>query len=316
MRKASALFVVLASACAPVMSYDHLDSAWDKRVSANVRDDLVAIAPGIEVLLNPVMMARGQDGKTRIKDPSGGPLLLGIPGAPTIPCSSVSATSGGVRLPFDSTGAVPSVNGPRPTASQETDQSRPLRRVAQDLIAPESAGESRMPPMYFQIFMQMKKQLGQLDKWLEAAAAFAEVKKFDSKNFLDLRLVVDQFNFARQIQVTCDTAKLGASRLTGRDAPSHADDETTLDALRARVKSTMSYLDGFTAKDFDAAATRTVTQPRWEGRTMTGHDYFVEHVTPNFFFHLTTSYAILRQNGVSVGKRDYLGALTQHPPKA
>lgn len=170
--------------------------------------------------------------------------------------------------------------------------------------------------MYFQLVMQMKKQLGQLDKWLEAAAAFAETKKFDSKNFLALRLVVDQFPFARQVQIACDTAKLGASRLTGREGPTQEDNETTLEELRARVQSTIAYLDSLSAKDFEAAATRTITQPRWEGRTMTGHDYFVEHVTPNFFFHLTTTYAILRQNGVGVGKRDYLGALTQHPPKA
>jgi hypothetical protein len=169
--------------------------------------------------------------------------------------------------------------------------------------------------MYFQLVMQMKKQLGQLDKWLETAAAFADTKKFDAKAFLGLRLVVDQFPLVKQVQVACDTAKLGASRLTGREAPSNADDEGTIEELRARVKSTISYLAGFSEKDFAAAATQSITQPRWEGRTMTGHDYFVEHVTPNFFFHLTTVYAILRHNGVGLGKRDYLGALTQTPPK-
>ena len=165
--------------------------------------------------------------------------------------------------------------------------------------------------MYSDMFKQMSKQLGQVDKWLETAAAHADAKKFDAKNFLELRLVVDQFPFLRQVQVVCDTAKLGASRLTGKDAPKHADDETTLEQLRERVKSTRAYLDGFNPSDFAEAATRSITQPRWEGRTMTGADYFVEHVVPNFFFHLTTTYALLRQNGVSVGKRDYLGTLTQ-----
>jgi hypothetical protein len=170
--------------------------------------------------------------------------------------------------------------------------------------------------MYFQTFQQFKKQLHQLDTWLTAAAGYADHKKFDSKNFLGLRLVVDQFPFSRQIQIACDTLKLGASRLTGKEAPSHADDEATLEQLSARVKSTIAYLDTFAAKDFEGTATRVVTQPRWEGKTMTGADYFMEHVLPNFYFHLTTTFAILRQQGVGIGKRDYLGPLTQTAPKA
>jgi hypothetical protein len=169
--------------------------------------------------------------------------------------------------------------------------------------------------MYFESIKQMKKQLGQLDKWLETAATYAETKKFDSKNFLGLRLVVDQFPFSRQVQTACDTAKLTASRLSGKDAPSHPDTEETMDQLRERIRSVIGYLDGFTAKDFEGAATRSITQPRWEGKTMTGADYFLEHAQPNFFFHLTTAYALLRQNGVGIGKRDYLGTLTQHAPK-
>ena len=168
--------------------------------------------------------------------------------------------------------------------------------------------------MYFETFNQMKKQLGQLDKWLETAATYAETKKFDSKNFLGLRLAVDQFPFARQVQVACDTAKLGASRLTGKDAPTQPDTEETIDQLRARVQSVIAYLGGFTAKDFEGTATRSITQPRWEGKTMTGADFFLEHALPNFFFHLTTAYALLRHAGVPVGKRDFLGALTQKAP--
>jgi hypothetical protein len=164
--------------------------------------------------------------------------------------------------------------------------------------------------MYFEAFGQFKKQLGQLDKWLESAAAFAKEKKFEPDTFLGFRLAPDQFAFARQIQITCDTAKLAASRLTGKEAPAQADDEKTLEQLRARVKSVIAYLDGFSEKDFEGAATRSVSQPRWEGKTMSGADYFREHAQPNFFFHLTTTYAILRHNGVNLGKRDYLGALS------
>ncbi len=170
--------------------------------------------------------------------------------------------------------------------------------------------------MYHALFRQMKKQLGQIDKWFDATAAYAKEKSFDPNVLLTFRLSPDQFPFARQVQITCDTAKLAASRLTGKEAPSQPDTEQTLDELRARVHSVIAYLDGFSEADFAGAAERTITQPRWEGKTMTGHDYFIEHALPNFYFHLAHVYAILRHNGVTVGKRDYLGALTQHAPAA
>jgi uncharacterized protein len=164
--------------------------------------------------------------------------------------------------------------------------------------------------MYNELFGQMKKQLRQLDKWLQAAAEHAKTKSFDPNVLLTMRLAPDQFAFARQVQTACDTAKLAASRLTGREAPSHPDTEQTLDELRARVASVLTYLDGLSEKDFEGAATRVVTQPRWEGKTMSGANYFIEHALPNFYFHLTHTYALLRHNGVNIGKRDYLGALT------
>lgn len=168
--------------------------------------------------------------------------------------------------------------------------------------------------MYFQTFVQIKKMLGQLDTWLDKAAAYAGSKSFDANVLAGMRLAPDQFPLARQVQIACDTAKLGASRLTGKEAPAQADTEQTIDELRARVASVIAYLDGFSEKDFDGVASRTVTQPRWEGKIMTGPDYFFEHVMPNFFFHLSHVYAILRHNGVPLGKRDYLGALSQRLP--
>jgi hypothetical protein len=164
--------------------------------------------------------------------------------------------------------------------------------------------------MYTVLFSQMKKQLGQLDKWLELAASHAQAKSFDPKLYLGFRLAPDQFPFARQVQTACDTAKLAASRLTGKEAPAHPDTEQTLDELRARIRQVCDYLSGLSAADFEGAATRTVTQPRWEGKTMAGADYFVEHALPNFYFHLSHAYAILRHNGVPLGKRDFLGALS------
>jgi uncharacterized protein len=168
--------------------------------------------------------------------------------------------------------------------------------------------------MYFQNLGQMKKMLGQLDKWLETAAAFAQTKGFDPNLFLGFRLAPDQFAFARQVQTACDTAARIASRLSGKEPTAFPDTEQTLEELRARVRTVIAYLDGFSAKDFEGAATRLITQPRWEGKVMTGADYFLEHGQPNFFFHLTHAYAILRHNGVSIGKRDYLGPVTQRLP--
>jgi hypothetical protein len=171
-----------------------------------------------------------------------------------------------------------------------------------------------MHRMYHETFQQMNKMLGQLDKWLDAAAAFAQAKQFEPATILGYRLAPDQFAFVRQVQVACDTAKVAASRLTGKDAPSQPDTEQTIEELQARVRATRGYLDGLSAADFAGAATRVVSQPRWEGKVMTGADYFLEHAVPNFFFHITHAYAILRHIGVSLGKRDYLGAITLRTP--
>jgi uncharacterized protein len=168
--------------------------------------------------------------------------------------------------------------------------------------------------MYYESFSQFKKMLGQVETWLDKSTSYAKEKSFDPNLFVGFRLAPDQFAFARQVQIACDTAKLGASRLTGKEAPSHADTEQTLEELRTRIRAVVSYLDGFSAKDFEGSAARTVTQPRWEGKVMTGADYFLEHVQPNFFFHVSHCYAILRHNGVPIGKKDYLGQLTQRMP--
>ena len=165
--------------------------------------------------------------------------------------------------------------------------------------------------MYNDLFGQMKKTLGQLDKWLETAETHAKAKNFDAAVLLTARLAPDQFPCSRQVQIACDTAKLGISRVTGKEAPSHTDSETTVTELRARVASVIAYMDTFKASDFEGSDARVITQPRWEGKTMTGHDYFVEHVVPNFFFHATHVYAILRHNGVGLGKGDYLGTLSK-----
>jgi hypothetical protein len=168
--------------------------------------------------------------------------------------------------------------------------------------------------MIYETFKQMQKTLGQMDKWLEAAGTFAQKKSFDSNVFLTMRLAPDQFAFARQVQTACDTAKLAAARLVGKEPPKHPDTEQTLDELRARIATVVKYLDSFTPKDFEGAAARVITTPRWEGKVMSGADYFLEHALPNFFFHAVHTYAILRHAGVDIGKKDFLGTLSLRAP--
>lgn len=156
---------------------------------------------------------------------------------------------------------------------------------------------------------QFKKMLGNLDKWLEAAEAHAKKKSFDTSVFVQARLAPDQYPFVRQVQSACDAAKFAVARLTAKEAPAHPDTEQTFEELHARVKKAIQYLEGFSAKDFEGAAQRPIELPFFEGKKLTGADYLNELVLPNFYFHLVTAYAILRHNGVDVGKRDYIGSL-------
>jgi len=165
--------------------------------------------------------------------------------------------------------------------------------------------------LYDLTVVQFSKMLSNLSAILDKGAAFAEGKKIDMAVLLNSRLAPDQFHLIRQIQIACDTAKLGVARLTGKveSAPVHPDTETTLAELQARIKSVQDYLAGFSVADFSGAETRTVSQPRWEGKYLTGLEFAIQHAIPNIYFHVTTAYAILRHNGVDLGKKDYLGPM-------
>ena len=161
------------------------------------------------------------------------------------------------------------------------------------------------------VIVQFSKVLGNLIVMLDKAAEHAATKKFDMAVLLQARLAPDQFSLMQQVQVACDTAKLGAARLADKEstAPSHPDTEQTLPEIKARVQSVMAYLRAFSAADFAGAADRRITTPRWKGKSLSGEEFLTQHVVPNFYFHVTTAYAILRHNGVEVGKKDYLGEL-------
>jgi hypothetical protein len=156
---------------------------------------------------------------------------------------------------------------------------------------------------------QFTKMLNNLNHILDKGAQSAEARKFDVEVLLNARLAPDQFNLIRQVQIACDTAKLGAARLAGIEAPVHEDNEKTLPELKARINDVIKYLGTFVASDFQGAHERKISQPRWEGKYLTGSEFAVQHALPNIYFHITTAYAILRNNGVDVGKKDYLGEM-------
>ena len=158
---------------------------------------------------------------------------------------------------------------------------------------------------------QMKALLSNLDQWLGAAAEHAKSTKFEPDTLVQARVAVDQFPLVKQVQSACDAAKFAAARLSGKEAPAHADDEKTFEEVRARIAKVTAYLDTFTEKDFDGAETRKVALPFLPGgnKAALGADYLAVFAQPNFFFHLVHAYAILRHNGVALGKMAYLGGM-------
>jgi uncharacterized protein len=153
--------------------------------------------------------------------------------------------------------------------------------------------------------------LNALSGVLDKAAAFATAKKIDPAVLPQYRLAPDMFALSRQVQVACDMAKNGGARLAGVEPPKMEDNEKTIDELKARIAKTLAYVKSLDPAKIDAAAEREITFPL--GPTNKGHmkgsDFLNSFVLPNFYFHLTAAYAILRHCGVELGKRDFLGAI-------
>lgn len=155
------------------------------------------------------------------------------------------------------------------------------------------------------VFVRMLESLG---AWLDKAERHAATKKFDADVYLGLRLAPDMLPFASQVRIACDTAKYCVARLAGVDAPKHADDERTLAELKERVRRTVVYVQSVPPERIDGSEDRDVTVPRRDGpMTMKGGAYLEFVALPNFYFHVTIAYALLRHNGVDLGKNDYLG---------
>ena len=150
--------------------------------------------------------------------------------------------------------------------------------------------------------------LGALSKVIEKAEAHAEAKKIDPAALLNARLFPDMYTFTRQVQQACDFAAKTTARLAGADVPNYDNTETSFAALKQRIATAIGYVQGFKAEQFNGAETRVIKLPVG-GNTMEfpGLQFLVYFAMPNFYFHATTAYNILRHNGVEIGKRDFMG---------
>jgi hypothetical protein len=154
------------------------------------------------------------------------------------------------------------------------------------------------------------KMLDNMLNWLEAAKAHAEARKFPADNYLGLRLAPDMLPFTKQIQIASDAAKGCVARLAGQEIPKYEDNEATLTELAERIRKTRDYVLSVPAAAFEGSESREISIPRRTGEPLKfdGLNYLRHFAQPNFYFHATTTYALLRHAGVPLGKSDYLGA--------
>jgi len=158
-------------------------------------------------------------------------------------------------------------------------------------------------PVFIRMFNNMT-------AWLDKAEAHAQAKKFDPSVYLTARLAPDMLPFLRQIQMTSDAAKFAVARLAGVEAPKFEDNETNFAELRERIAKTIAFIKSVPADQIDGTEDKDIALPRRDGTLMIkGEPYLKHFVLPNFYFHMTTTYALLRHNGVELGKMDFLGAL-------
>lgn len=171
--------------------------------------------------------------------------------------------------------------------------------------------------MYVETIPTLLKFLANLEAWLDESVAHAEHRGFDPEVLVECRLAPDMFPLRRQVQSACDAAKFLGARLSNTPAPVHEDSERTLAELRARIAKTRTFLEGLAEGDFDEAASRVVKVGFLPpGTGLTGAGYGRGFGLPNFFFHVNMAYAILRHNGVPLGKRAYIGGLDLIPAES
>ena len=162
--------------------------------------------------------------------------------------------------------------------------------------------------MYSASVPVFRKQLGAMLNWLDKAEAHAQARKFDPSVYLGLRLAPDMLPFVSQIRIASDAAKGCAARLSGQEPPKFEDNEASLEELRQRIRKTLDYLDSVAASAIEGSEARDITIPmRTRDALQFKGEFYLEHwALPNFMFHCTMAYALLRHNGVELGKSDFL----------
>ena len=163
--------------------------------------------------------------------------------------------------------------------------------------------------MYYEIVTQCTQALKNLEGCLDKAEQYAAAKKFDMNVLMTARLAPDMQNFIYQIQSACDYVKGAAGWLSGQTPPKHDDNEKTLADVRARIRKTAAFAESVPKAQYAGAAQRTVALSWADGKTLTAENYLLQITIPNAFFHIAMAYAILRHNGVEIGKRDFLGPI-------
>lgn len=162
--------------------------------------------------------------------------------------------------------------------------------------------------MYSASVPVLTRMLGNMLKWLDKAQAHADARKFDSANYLGLRLAPDMLPLSSQVQIACDMVKGCMPRLAGQEVPKWPDGETTLEQLGARIRKTIDFANSFDAAHIDGSDAREIVLQMRTGEVrFSGEDYLTNFVLPNVYFHASMLYALLRQAGVELGKRDFLG---------
>lgn len=150
--------------------------------------------------------------------------------------------------------------------------------------------------------------LGALSNVLKKGAAFAEAKKIDPAVLINARIAPDMYALARQVQIATDHVKGSLARLAGVEVPSYPDTETTFDELQARIAKTLAYAKSFKPEQIDGTEAKEIVLTFGTQKfPFTGQSYLIQFALPNFYFHMSMAYAILRHNGVDVGKRDFMG---------
>jgi hypothetical protein len=163
--------------------------------------------------------------------------------------------------------------------------------------------------MYYKVISQCTQSLKNLEVFLDKAEQYAAAKKFDVSVLITSRLAPDMQPLIYQVQSACDYLKAAAARLSGQTPPKHDDTEKTIAELRARIRKTIAFAESVTEEQYEGASDRKVNVSWAPGKVIAGEDYLLEITIPNLYFHIAMAYAILRNNGIDVGKMDFVGSI-------